>query len=114
MLLGIAATISLCFLLSGCEGMRKVRGEQTDIVDHPVPAVHEVAVAVLREKGLKIKHNRVDEFSALVTGHYADGQDVDVVVERVDEGSSEIVVRAGVFDDHDRARALMAAIRQRL
>ena len=98
----------------GVAGAVYVMGKLKDEVDHPVPVVHEAAVAAMKDLELKVTEDKVDKLSAHVESAFSDGVNIWIDIDSVSDSRTLVTIRVGVVGDEVRSRKIYDTIRQHL
>lgn len=98
----------------GAAGAVYVMGKLKDELDHPVPVVHDAAVAAMNDLGLKLSEDRVDKMSAHMESAFSDGSHVWIDLESVSDSRCRLTIRVGLTGDEVRSRKIYDTIKQHL
>lgn len=122
---GVVLCLLLSLFCSGCvalavgaaggaAGAVYVMGKLKDELNHPLPVVHEAAVAAMNDLELKLSEDRADKLSAHMESEFSDGAHVWIDLESVPESRCRITIRVGLTGDEVRARKIHETIKQHL
>ena len=98
----------------GAAGAVYVMGKLTDEVNHPLPVIHDAAVAAMKDLELNLSEDRVDKISAHMESAFSDGARVWIDMESVSDSRCRITIRVGLTGDEVRSRKIHDAIKQHL
>ncbi len=114
----LAAFCSGCILLlgaaGGTAGTMYVLGKLKEELNYEVPTVHKAAVAGLKDLKLTLSENRADKLSAHIKSEFADGTDVWIDLESIEDSRTLVAIRVGYTGDELRSRKILDAIKQHL
>jgi hypothetical protein len=98
----------------GAAGAVYVMGRLQEHVNYSVPIVHEATVQGLKDLDLPVNENRGDKLTAHVESESADGANIWIDLDSVNESRTKITIRVGVMGDEVRSRRILKAITARL
>ena len=90
------------------------KGKLAQNVDYSVKKVHTACVAALRDLGMFVKDDDLNQDSADFKAEFDDGKDVIIRINKLTEKASQIVIRIGLFGDEARSRLILDAILKEL
>ena len=98
----------------GAAGAVYVMGKLTDEINHPLPVLHDAAVAAMKDLELNLSEDRVDKISAHMESAFSDGARVWIDMESVSDSRCRITIRVGLTGDEVRSRKIYDAVKQHL
>jgi hypothetical protein len=115
----VGLTCSGCFALAvgaaaGAAGAVYMLGKLTDEVHHDVSVVHAAATDAMNDLGLKPSEYRADKLTAHMKSEFADGTNVWIDMQSIEEDRTKLTIRVGVTGDEVRARKIHEAIKRHL
>jgi hypothetical protein len=91
-----------------------VKGEGKKAYNHDVRTVYDAALESVEDMGLAIGEKSVDDTSGVIKARQADGDNVNINIERITETSSEAKIRIGTFGDESETRMIFSEMDKRL
>jgi hypothetical protein len=115
----VSAFCSGCLALAvgaagGAAGAVYVMGKLKDELNHPLPVVHEAAVAAMNDLELKLSEDRADRISGHMESEFSDGAHVWIDLESVSDSRCRVTIRVGLAGDEVRSRKIYDTIKQHL
>jgi len=98
----------------GAAGAVYVMGKLTEELGYDVPAVHEAALAAMKELELKLSEDRADKLSAHLESEFADRAHVWIDLESMADLQTRVTIRVGLTGDESRSKKILATIKQHL
>lgn len=99
---------------AGAGGLGYARGALEQAFDRPVKDIYEASLAGLKERGLIVKDDDVDQHLAKIYFEFEDGKNGKITIKAFTERSSKIIIRIGVFGDEARANMVLNAVLKNL
>lgn len=99
---------------AGAGGLGYARGALEQAFDRPVKDIYEASLAGLKERGLIVKDDDIDQHLAKIYFEFDDGQKGKIIVKAFTEKSSKIIIRIGVFGDEARANMVLNSVLKNL
>ncbi len=98
----------------GAAGAVYIMGKLQDELNHPVHAVHEAALAGIKDLDLPVLQDKEDKLSAQLESEFADGKHVWIDLDTVADSRTKITIRVGLAGDEVRSRKILDAIKKHL
>jgi hypothetical protein len=98
----------------GAAGAVYVMGKLTEEVNYDVPAVHEAAVAGVKDLQLTLSEDRADKLSAHLESEFADRAHVWIDLESIADSRTRMTIRVGLTGDEIRSRKILETTKQHL
>ncbi|HBG62385.1 MAG: hypothetical protein A2Y03_08685 [Omnitrophica WOR_2 bacterium GWF2_38_59] len=99
---------------AGAGGLGYARGTLEQAFDRPVKDIYEASLAGLKERGLIVKDDEIENHLAKIYFEFEDGKNGTIVVKAFTEKSSKIIIRVGVFGDEARSNMILNAVLKNL
>ena len=117
--LALALLCSGCLTLAvgaagGVAGAVYVMGKLQDELNHPLHAVHEAALAGIKDLDLPVLQDKEDKLTAQLESEFADGKHVWIDLDTVADSHTRITIRVGLAGDEVRSRKILDAIKKHL
>ncbi len=98
----------------GAAGAVYVMGKLTEELSYDVPAVHEAAVAGMKDLQLTLSEDRADKLSAHLESEFADRAHVWIDLESIADSRTRMIVRVGLTGDEIRSKKILESTKQHL
>lgn len=99
---------------AGAGGYSYFKGNLEENVDVPVARAHKASLSALKEQGIFIMDDDIEQHTATIKGEYPDGKNVRIDIQALTEKASKIKVRIGIVGDEGRSTTIMNAIKKKI
>lgn len=118
-LAGLSGPLAGCLWLvagaaGGTAGIVYVNGQLKEEIDATVPALHQAAIAGVKELGLPVNEDKVDKLTAHVHSELSSDTKVWITIESLTDSRSRITIRVGVMGDEAKSRQILDATKRHL
>ena len=83
-----------------------IKGELKRSYDAPSDKLWEATLQAVEQLKLKVESKQHDAFGGVIKGQMADGKSFQIRLARLDEESTEVGIRIGVFGDRPKSEAI--------